>query len=249
MARWLFCLNVDLSGCYVQSLQGVWFHWLLSLLIAGSWPSVQQLSGAGHGYAATSMKITHALLSIAALGCVLAIPAPGHARQAQTEQAPLAPHLMNDGEFALFLKQLDTGVLRWEAQLKDVDVKSLALDSQESEELARSYDLSLRSMENTREEIQKLLLKQTLRCDFLLLVDLNDLARNLDGLDRDLANPDSGRGDSAARKSLLYAKEVLGMDAALAPKLTQFQRHLLAFTGVIDASLEADEEPDQPPAL
>jgi hypothetical protein len=196
------------------------------------------------------MKITYAIVAIAVFSCVLAIPAPAHARQDQAEQAPLAPHLMNDGEFALFLKQLDTGVLRWEAQLKDVDVKSLALDPRDGEDLARSFDLSLRSMENTREEVQKLLLKQTLRCDFLLLVDLNDLARNLDGLDRDLANPESSRENSAALKSLRYAKEVLSMDAALAPKLTQFQRHLLALAGVIDASLEeTDEEPDQPPAL
>ena len=191
------------------------------------------------------MRITCAILAITAFTFLIATTSPAHARQAAKGQTPFAPHLMNDDEFALFLKQLNQGVLRWEAQMKDVDVSALRPDSQDGEELERSYDLSVRSLENTREEIQKLSLKQTLRCDFLLLADLNDLARDLDGLDRELANPGSAGGNSAAQKSLRYAREVLDIDAALAPNLNQFQRHLLALAGVIDASL--NQEGSDPP--
>jgi|SRR5712692_2460351 len=159
------------------------------------------------------------------------------------------PHLLNSGEFALFLRKLDTGVLAWKAQLKSHDVKSLGLDVQESEELEKSYNLCLQSLDNTREEIEKLLQKQTLKLDFLLLVDLNDLGRNLDGLDRDLANTMTDGRNIAAQKSLRYAREVLGIDVALAPYNAGFQHHVLAFAGVIDATLdEADQDSDQPPA-
>jgi hypothetical protein len=160
-----------------------------------------------------------------------------------------APRLLNNGEFALFLRKLDTGVLAWKAQLKSHDVKSLGFTVQESEELERSYNLCLQSLDNTREEIEKLLQKQTLKLDFLLLVDLNDLGRNLDGLDRDLANAMTDGRNVAAQKSLRYAREVLSIDVALAPYNAGFQHHVLAFAGVIDATLdEADQDSDQTPA-
>lgn len=159
-----------------------------------------------------------------------------------------APHLLNNGEFTVFLRKLDTGALAWKAHLKGHDPRSLGLDVQESEQLERSYDLCLQSIDNTREEIEKLLQKQTLKLDFLLLVDLNDLGRNLDGLDRDLANAMSDGRNIAAQKSLRYAKEVLSIDAALAPYNAEFQHHVLAFAGVIDATLdEADQDSDQSP--
>jgi hypothetical protein len=158
------------------------------------------------------------------------------------------PHLLNSTEFTLFLRKLDTGAIAWKAHLKGHDPKSLGLNVQESEQLERSYNLCVQSLDNTREEIEKLLQKQTLRLDFLLLVDLNDLGRNLDGLDRDLANAMSDGRNMAAQKSLRYAKEVLSIDAALAPYNAQFQHHVLAFAGVIDATLdEADQDSDQSP--
>jgi len=61
---------------------------------------------------------------------------------------------MNDSEFAIFLKRLDTDVLRSQAQLKKMDVKSLSLDLQEGEELERSYNRCLQTLDNAREEIQ-----------------------------------------------------------------------------------------------
>jgi hypothetical protein len=164
-------------------------------------------------------------------------------------QSDPAPHWMNNDEFTLFLGKLDTGVLAWKAQLKSHDLKSLGLDPQESVELERSYNLCVQSLDNTREEIEKLLQKQTLKIDFLLLVDLNDLARNLDGLDRDLANSMTAGGNIDAQKSLRYAREVLGIDLALAPYNAEFQHHVLAFAGIIDATLdEADQNPYQSPA-
>jgi hypothetical protein len=164
-----------------------------------------------------------------------------------------APHLLSTDEFALFLGKLDSGVLAWKAQLKSHDLKSLGLQVQENAELERSYNLCLQSLDNTREEIEKLLQKQTLKLDFLLLVDLNDLGRNLDGLDRNLANAMTGGRNVAAQKSLRYAREVLSIDVALVPYNAQFQHHVLAFAGVIDATLDegeqgADQPPDQSPA-
>jgi hypothetical protein len=153
---------------------------------------------------------------------------------------------MNDSEFAIFLKRLDTDVLRSQAQLKKMDVKSLSLDLQEGEELERSYNRCLQTLDNAREEIQKLSQKQTLRLDLYLLIDLNELARNLDALDQGLMNPAVG-GSSGTQKSLGYAREVLGIDVALATDISTFQHHFLAFTGVIDATLDqAESDASQP---
>ena len=150
-----------------------------------------------------------------------------------------ALHLMSKIQFALFLRRLDQGVLSWKVQLSHVDLRSLSIDRQEGEQLESDYDLCLQSLDNTREEIQKLSQKQTLQLDFLLLVDLNDLARNLDGLSRDLVDASSG-GSTTARESVGYAREVLGIDTALASPVARFQQYILAFTGVIDASLDAN---------
>ncbi len=174
--------------------------------------------------------------SMMVFALLIAVPALSHARQAPTGQNHPALHLMNNTEFALFLKRLDIGALRWKSQLRNVDVKSLGLEHRETEELERSYNLCLQALDNTREEIQKLSQKQTLRLDFLLLVDLNELARNLDALNRDLTDPVTVGGSSTAQKSLGYAREVLGIDVALAPHLVEFQHHLLAFAGVIDTA-------------
>src|SRR6266404_3710356 len=102
---------------------------------------------------------------------------------------PTFPHT---SQLAIFLKRLDTDVLRSQAQLKKMDVKSLSLDLQEGEELERSYNRCLQTLDNAREEIQKLSQKQTLRLDLYLLIDLNELARNLDALDQGLMNPAVG---------------------------------------------------------
>ena len=84
----------------------------------------------------------------------------------------------------------------------------------------------------------------------LLLVDLNDLARNLDGFDRELANSATANGNGAnTQKSLSYMKEVLGIDAAIAPHAAEFQNHVFAFAKVIDAALEQEgRAPGEPPA-
>jgi hypothetical protein len=167
-----------------------------------------------------------------------AVPAFPHTTQLAPGQVHPALHLMNDSEFAIFLNRLDTDVLRSQVQLKKIDVKSLSFSLQESAELERSYNRCLQSLDNTREEIQKLSQKQTLKLDLFLLIDLNELARNLDALDQDLMNPSTVGGSSGAQKSLGYAKEVLGIDVALASDISTFQHHFLAFAGVVDATLD-----------
>jgi hypothetical protein len=153
---------------------------------------------------------------------------------AGTDQPAL--RLMNDREFASFLERLDADLLRSQQQLKKMDVKSLRLDAQEKLDLDRSYGQCLQSLDNTRDEIQKLAQKQTLKLDLFLLIDLNELARNLDALDEILVNP--GNGTAGAQKSLGYAREVLGIDGALTAQISAFQHHFIAFTGVVDASLD-----------
>jgi hypothetical protein len=129
-------------------------------------------------------------------------------------------------------------MLRSQVQLKKMDVQSLSLDVQEREELQRSHERCLQSLDNTREEIQKLLQKQTLKLDLFLLIDLNELARNLDSLDQGLVNTVAVSTSSQNQKSLGYARQVLGIDVALATDISTFQHHFLAFTGVIDATLD-----------
>ena len=179
-----------------------------------------------------------------------AMPAFAHTTQFSAGQPqPVVLRLMNDKEFSTFLTRLDSDLLRSQVQMKKMDVKSLSVDLQEKQELERSYSRCLQSLDDTREEIQKLSQKQTLKLDLFLLIDLNELARNLDALDESLMNPMAVNGTSGAQKSLGYAREVLGIDGALATQISTFQHHFIAFTGVVDASLEpADPDASQPPA-
>ena len=183
-----------------------------------------------------------------AFAFLTAVPAFSNTRQSVTvPQTPPALRLMNDSEFATFLKRLDTDMLRSQVQLRNMDVKSLGLDVQQREEMEGNYNRCLESFGNAREEIQKLTQKQTLKLDLFLLIDLNELARSLDVLDEGLVNSVAVGGRSAAHKSLVYGREVLTIDAALSRHITEFQHHFLAFTGVIDASLDQPErDPAQP---
>jgi hypothetical protein len=181
-----------------------------------------------------------------------ALPAFARTTKFETGQAATGPaqpvlRLMNDREFATFLVRLDSDLLHSQSQMKKMDVKYLSLDLQEKQELERSYSQCLQSLDNTRAEIQKLSQKQTLKLDLFLLIDLNELARNLDALDEALVNPVAVNGTGGAQKSLGYAKEVLSIDGALTTEISTFQHHFIAFTGVIDASLEpADSDASQP---
>ena len=164
------------------------------------------------------------------------------------QEKPVALRLMSDREFTTFLGRLDSDLLRSQLRMKKMDVKSLSLDLQEKQELERSYSRCLQSLDDTRDEIQKLSQKQTLKLDLFLLIDLNELARNLDALDESLMNPVAVNGTSGARKSVSYAREVLGIDGALATQISTFQHHFIAFTGIVDATLEQpDPDGAQPP--
>lgn len=188
-------------------------------------------------------------LGMTVFALLIALPAFPETAQPPARQTSLGLRLMNNSEFELFLARLDAASRQWEVQLKNVDVKSLGLDSHDSGELGRSYTQCLQSVDNTREEIQKLSQKQTLRIDLLLLVDLNDLARSLDGFDRDLATAATAGGNGAIKKSLGYVKEILDIDTTLTLYSAEFQNHVLAFAKLIDAQLEqAEREPSEPPA-
>src|SRR5580704_19394361 len=178
---------------------------------------------------------------VTALAFLSAIPAFANTTQFPSAQAqPAQPvlRLMNDTEFSTFLTRLDSDLLRSQMQLKKMDVTSVSLDVQEKQELQKSYNRCLQSLDNTRDEIQKLSQKQTLKLDLFLLIDLNELARNLDLLDESLVNPAAVNGVSGAQKSLAYAREILSIDGALAAEISTFQHHFIAFTGVVDATLQ-----------
>jgi hypothetical protein len=169
------------------------------------------------------------------------------AAQAAKGQAQPVLRLMNDREFSAFLVRLDSDLVRSEQQLKKMDVISLSLDAQDKRDLERSYSQCLQSLDDTRDEIQKLSQKQTLKLDLYLLIDLNDLARTLDAMDEVLLNPATVNGTSGAQKSLSYAREILNIDGTLATQISTFQHHFIAFTGVVDATLEQSEpDPSQP---
>jgi len=182
----------------------------------------------------------------AAFALVGAIPAFANTTKLVIPPPAAAPEqpvlrLMNDREFGMFLNRLDVELQHSELQLKKMDVKALHLDAQDQQDLERSFGQCLQSLDNTRDEIQKLSQKQTLKLDLYLLIDLNELSRNLDALDEILVNPTSAEGVSGAHKSLSYAHDVLLIDGSLASQITNFQHHFIAFTGVIDASIEEPE--------
>jgi hypothetical protein len=181
-----------------------------------------------------------------------ALPAIAHTTQYSTGQAASGQgqpvlRLMNDREFGIFLVRLDSDLVRSQQELKKMDVKSLSLDNQEKQDLQRSYTQCLQSLDNTRDEIQKLSQKQTLKLDLYLLIDMNELARNLDALDDVLLNPMAVNGQSGARKSLTYGRQVLSIDGALATEISTFQQHFIAFTGVVDATLEQPGQDESNP--
>ena len=173
-----------------------------------------------------------------------AIPALAHttkfdaSQMANAQPRPVALRLMSDSEFTSFLQRLDAELVRSQLQLKKMDLKSLSLDVQDKADLQRTYSRCQQSIDNSRDEIQKLSQKQTLKLDLYLLIELNELARNLDALDESLTNPAAISGASGTQKSLGYAKEVLGIDGALASEISTFQHHFIAFTGIVDASID-----------
>jgi hypothetical protein len=138
---------------------------------------------------------------------------------------------MDSRQFQRFLKMLATDVATWQARLKNIDVIRLGIEYQEQEEIKRRYGSCQEALERIRDEATKLSQDQTLKLDLLLLIDLNALARNLDGLSVNLASPLTVQGMSAAQKSLGWAKEVLGIDEELALRITEFQYHALALAG------------------
>ena len=199
-------------------------------------------------------------LVIAALGILGAVPVFAHTTQFPSASASAPPaqavqpaepvlRLMNEDEFASFLMRLDAQLMRSQEQLKKMDVRSLSIDVQERQELEKSRARCLESLDNTRNEIQRLSQKQTLKLDLFLLIELNQLARNLDVLDEGLMNPSSAANAVGAHKSLGYARDVLNIDAGLASQISTFQQHFIAFTGVVDASMDQPEaDASQPPA-
>ena len=176
-----------------------------------------------------------------------AVPSFAHVTHSTTGQAPAALHLMSDDEFATFLGHLDADLIGSQEQLKKMDMKSVSLDPQQSADMERSHDWCLQSLENAREEVQKLSQKQTLKLDLFLLIDLNELARNLDALDQGLLNPVAVSANGGAHKTVSYARTVLDIDVELAADISTFQHHFLAFTGVVDATLDqADYDATEP---
>lgn len=185
-------------------------------------------------------------LAVLLFALVLVLPAFSDTRHSPANENHAALHVMNNAEFAGFLQNLDADLLIWRARLKSVNVSSLALEPQDGKEISSSHRFCVRALDNTREEVHTLLQRQTLKFDFLLLVDLDELARNLDRLSSDLANAVGSPKRSTAQKSLGYAREVLAIDQALSPEVSTFKQHIVAFAGMIDATLDVPGQADDP---
>lgn len=185
-------------------------------------------------------------LAVLLFALVLVLPAFSDTRHSLANENHAGLHVMNNAEFTVFLQKLDADLLTWKARLKSVDVSSLALDPQDGRELSRSHHFCVQALDNTREEVRTLSQHQTLKFDFLLLVDLDELARNLDRLSSDLASTVSSPKRSTAQKSLGYARDVLAIDQALAPQIATFKQHVVAFAGMIDATLDVPDQADDP---
>ncbi len=179
-------------------------------------------------------------LATGLLALLLVAPASLQAQRRQIQLNPPALRLMNNSQFNFFLKRLDADVVNWKTELAAMDVASLGAEPQEAREIERSYILCLRGLEDARVEIQRLSQKQTLKYDFLLLVDLNGVVRNLDRLVSNLANLQTVEETRAVKKSLGWARGALGIDAALGAHLTELQHHVLALAGLMDAVVEQD---------
>lgn len=166
---------------------------------------------------------------------------------AQAPQSPAPPdlkalRLMNDTQFNQYLKRLDADMVSWKARLRAVDVTALRVGPEDAKEIRRSYSLCMLVLENARGDITQLTQKQTLKLDFLLLVDLNALARSLDRLSSNLASPVTVEKASFAHKSIGWAREVISIDAALAAHMNEIQQHVLALAGLLDDALERGEQ-------
>ncbi len=185
------------------------------------------------------MKSRRSKLAILIFTLTLAAPAMAQVGPASPDAPGL--RLMNNNEFNQFLKRVDADVVNWKARLKTFNLAALGAEPQEEKQLRSSYVLSLQALENMRTDIRALSRQQSLKLDLMLLVDLNGLARSLDRLSSDLANPAAVRQPAAARKSLGWAREVLAMDTALAAHLAAIQQHSLALAGLMDAAVERSD--------
>jgi hypothetical protein len=79
------------------------------------------------------------ILAITILVSVAVVCLPVHG-QVPIGQSASAPRLMTNREFAFFLKRLDSRLLRWEAELRNVHVKSMRLAAEKGKKLDTSYD-------------------------------------------------------------------------------------------------------------
>ena len=145
-------------------------------------------------------------------------------------------------EFNRFLKMLDADVETWQTRIRNIDVVTLGVKYQEQEEIGRRHRSCQEALERIRNEITKLSQDQTLTLDVLLLIDLNSLARNLDGLSVNLASPLTVQGAGAAHRFLGWAEEILGIDQELARHINEFQYHVLALAGVSDTALKKTQQ-------
>ena len=179
-------------------------------------------------------------VALAMFALIFATPALAQVGLHSAAETP-GLRLMNDTEFDQFLKRLDADIVAWEGRLKRFHVQSLGAEPLEEKVLRSTRTVSMRAIENTRNDIQALTRQQTLKLDLMLLVDLNGLARSLDRLGSDLTNPLTVHEPAAARKSLSWAREVLAMDTGLTAYVGAIQQHALALAGVLDAAVERAE--------
>ena len=169
---------------------------------------------------------------------------------ATTPEKPVALRLMNDQEFSTFLTRLDSDLLHSQLRMKKMDVKSLSLDLQEKQELERSYSRCLQSLDPHPRRNPKASLAEANAQTRFISFDRLERTRSQSGC----AGRDFNESHGCQRNEWIpevpgYAREVLGIDGALATQISAFQHHFIAFTGVIDATLDQPEPADSQPPM
>jgi hypothetical protein len=164
------------------------------------------------------------------------VAAPPVAREPPVSSNDAVLRTIDPREFNRFLKTLDADVETWQTRIRSIDVARLGVKYQEQEEIERRHRSCQEALERIRNEITKLSQDQTLTLDVLLLIDLNSLARNLDGLSVNLASPLTVQEAGAAHRFLEWAEEILGIDQELARHINELQYHVLALAAVSDTA-------------
>jgi len=176
-------------------------------------------------------------VAVGLVSLMISTPVFAQAPQHSTKADESALRLLNADEFHRFLQRLDRDTTHWQARLRALDIASLGAEQQERRQLEASFRLCIQALEHSRSDVKRLLENQAMKDQVLLLIDLDELNRDLDRVASALANPVSSKAPGAPQKSLGYAKDVLSVDRKSTVYALELQRQVVALAKLMDAIL------------